>query len=83
MNSLQLTNDEMHALNFYFWDSALPDFVKSNEDDLYYGYKIGDRMFDLNLYQVSPTEKITCRVNLCEEKNGEWHTTRVHCFLDV
>lgn len=84
MSDLKLTDTEYSELRNFFFKEALPDFILSNEDDLYYGYQVGDRMFDLNLYQINATEKIICRVNLCElAKDGEWHTTPTSCYLQI
>lgn len=82
MSDLKLTDKEYSELQNYFLKEALPDFIVSDEDDLYYGYQVGDRMFDLNLYRINPTEKITCRVNLCGlAEDGEWYTNPASCFL--
>ena len=66
---LVLSDYERRDLIAHYKTDSLPDFLSDNEDDLWYGYQIGDRMFDLNVWRDDLTEKIICR-----DLDRDWET---------
>ena len=73
-NDLQLTDYERKDLIAFYETDALPDFIANNEEDAWYGYQIGDRMFDLNAWADEDTGKFVCVVYDCIWVNDNWQT---------
>ncbi len=82
---LYLTDDERKQLIEHYETDALPDFIANYEEDAWYGYQIGDRMFDLNIWNDTDyggTGDIQCDVYLCEPTDDDnWTTTMLSCKL--
>jgi hypothetical protein len=78
MQTLQLNDYERRDLIAHYETDALPDFITyftgDKEHDAWYGYQIGDRMFDLNVWLDDTTGKVSCAVYECYWMDGNWHT---------
>ena len=79
---LVLSDDERQELVQYYTDECLPHYQSDNEEDLWYGYQIGDKMFDLNVWTDDLTEKIVCTVYECDwdGKQNNWLTNCRHSW---
>jgi hypothetical protein len=77
---LVLSNDELNRLMAYYYDKCLPEYRADNEDDMWYGYQIGDRMFDLNVWTDDMTDELTCVVYECDWINDNWQTNCRHSW---
>ena len=82
---LVLSDYELEALIDYYETEALPDYQSCNDDDMWYGCQIGDRMFDLNIWEdidYGGKNGIQCAVHLCEPtEDDNWTTTFISCPL--
>ena len=83
--TLHLTKQERKDLIAYYETDALPNFIACNEDDVWYGYQVGDKMFDLNVWDdeyYGGKSGVHCTVYLCEPTHdNNWTTTLVSCPL--
>jgi len=81
---LVLSDYERRDLIAHYETDSLPDYLSCNEDDMWYGYQIGDRMFDLNVWTdyggISDKEKIVCTVYECDWINDNWQTNCRHSW---
>lgn len=81
MNDLELTEDERKQLITDFETNAFPDFIEDDHEDAWYGYQVGDKMFDLNLW-LDDDDCVQCCVHLCQPTgDGNWSTTHISCPL--
>ncbi len=82
---LYLTDDERKQLIEHYETDALPDFIANYEEDAWYGYQIGDRMFDINIWSdtyYGDSDSVKCYVHLCAPtEDDNWTTTLVSCPL--
>jgi len=89
MTDLQLTDYERRDLIAHYETDALPDFITyftgDKEHDAWYRYQIGDRMFDLNLWDDTDyggKNGVQCAVHLCAPtEDDNWTTTMQSCPL--
>ena len=83
--TLYLTDDERKQLIEHYETDALPDFIANHEEDAWYGYQVGDKMFDLNLWDdtlYGGKDGVQCCVHLCAPtEDDNWTTTLVSCSL--
>ena len=83
---LVLSDYELEALIDYYETEALPDYQSCNDDDMWYGCQIGERMFDLNVWAdyggIPDKEKIVCTVYECDwdGKQNNWKTNCRHSW---
>ena len=81
---LVLSDYERRDLIAHYETDSLPDYLSCNEDDMWYGYQIGDRMFDLNVWTdyggIPDKEKIVCTVYECDWVNDNWQTNCRHSW---
>ena len=88
--NLVLSDYERRDLIAHYETDALPDFITyftgDKEHDAWYGYQIGDRMFDLNVWTdyggIPDKEKIVCTVYECDwdGKQNNWNTNCRHSW---
>ena len=71
---LILSDYERRALIAHYETESLLEFHKEKEDDLWYGYQIGDRMFDLNIWVDDLTGDVVCTVYECDWVKDNWQT---------
>ena len=76
---LVLSASERKALIEYYETEALPDFPDGVEE-MWHGIKIGDRMFDLNVWRDEDTDKIVCTTYECDWINDNWQTNCRHSW---
>ena len=79
---LVLSDYERRDLIAHYETDALPDYQSCNDDDMWYGYQIGDRMFDLNVWTDDLTEEIVCTVYECDwdGTQNNWKTNCRHSW---
>mgnify|MGYP003140237205 FL=1 len=77
---LVLSNYERRDLIAHYEIYSLPDYQASGEEDMWYGYQIGDRMFDLNIWTDDMTGDIVCAVYECDWINDNWQTNCRHSW---
>ena len=80
-DKLKLLDYEIGYLKACLHHLALPDYMKEAETDLWYGYQVGDRMFDLSIYGgkgCDDFEHICCVVYECYWEDDNWHTDCVN-----
>ena len=79
---LVLSDYERRDLIAHYETDSLPDYLSCNDDDMWYGYQIGDRMFDLNVWTDDLTEKIVCTVYECDwdGTQNNWQTNCRHSW---
>jgi len=81
---LVLSDYERRDLIAHYETDSLPDYLSCNDDDMWYGYQIGDRMFDLNVWtdygDIPDKEKIVCTVYECDWINDNWQTNCRHSW---
>jgi len=77
---LVLSDYERRDLIAHYETDSLPDYLSYDEDDLWYGYQIGDRMFDLNVWCDDLTQKIVCTVYECDWIDDNWQTNCRHSW---
>jgi len=79
---LVLSDYERRDLIAHYETDALPDFLSDKEDDLWYGYQIGDRMFDLNVWHDEDRDTIVCDVYECDwdGTQNNWQTNCRHSW---
>ena len=69
---LVLSDYERRDLIAHYETDALPDYQSCNDDDMWYGYQIGGRMFDLNVFKDYITENIVCVIYECDWIRGRY-----------
>ena len=77
---LVLSNYERRDLIAHYEIYSLPAYQASGEEDMWYGYQIGDRMFDLNIWTDDMTGDIVCTVYECDWINDNWTTNCRHSW---
>ena len=79
---LVLSDYERRDLIAHYETDALPDYQSCSDDDMWYGYQIGDRMFDLNIWTDDLTEEIVCTVYECDwdGTQNNWKTNCRHSW---
>jgi hypothetical protein len=77
---LVLSDDERRELTYYYYGTCLPEYLGNEEEDLWYGLEIGDRMFDLNVWLDDLTEEIVCTVYECDWVRDNWQTNCRHSW---
>ena len=83
---LVLSDYERRDLIAYYETDALPNYNIWGDGDMWYGYQIGDRMFDLNVWTdyggIPDKEKIVCTVYECDwdGKQNNWKTNCRHSW---
>jgi len=83
---LVLSDYERRDLIAHYETDALVDYQSCDDDDMWYGYQIGDRMFDLNVWTdyggIPDKEKIVCTVYECDwdGKQNNWKTNCRHSW---
>jgi len=77
---LVLSDYERRDLIAHYKTDSLPDYNTSSEEDMWYGYQIGDRMFDLNIWTDDMTGDIVCAVYECDWLNDNWTTNLRHSW---
>ena len=77
---LVLSDYERKALIAHYETEALLDHQSSGEDDTWYGYRIGDRMFDINIWTDDMTNEISCAVYECDWIDDIWQTNCRHSW---
>lgn len=84
---LVLSDDIRRELTDYYHATCLPEYLDdirlgTTDDDMWYGYQIGDRMFDLNVWTdyggISDKEKIVCTVYECDW-DGTQNNWKTNC----
>ena len=77
---LVLSDYERRDLIAHYETDSLPDYMACDEEDMWYGYQIGDRMFDLNVWTDDLTDEIVCTVYECDWINDNWQTNCRHSW---
>ena len=77
---LVLSDYERRDLIAHYETDSLPDYLSCNDDDMWYGYQIGDRMFDLNVWHDEDTNNTVCTVYECDWINDNWTTSLRHSW---
>jgi hypothetical protein len=77
---LVLSDYERRDLIAHYETDSLPDYLSCNDDDMWYGYQIGDRMFDLNVWHDEDTDNTVCTVYECDWINDNWTTSLRHSW---
>ena len=77
---LVLSDYERRDLIAHYETDSLPDYLSCDEEDMWYGYQIGDRMFDLNIWTDDMTGDIFCAVYECDWINDYWKTNCRHSW---
>ena len=77
---LVLSDDERRKLNTYFIETCLPEYLNDEEEDTWYGYRIGDRMFDINIWTDDMTNEVSCVVYECDWIDDIWQTNCRHSW---
>ena len=77
---LVLSDDERRKLNIYFIETCLLEYLKDEEDDLWYGLQIDNRMFDLNIWWDEDDNEIVCTVYECDWIDDKWQTNCRHSW---
>jgi len=77
---LVLSDYERRDLIAHYETDSLPDYLSHDEDDLWYGYQIGDRMFDLNVWHDEDRDRIVCTVYECDWIGDNWQTNCRHSW---
>jgi len=77
---LVLSDDERRKLNIYFIETCLPEYLNDEEDDLWYGLQIDNRMFDLNIWHDEDENEIVCTVYECDWIDDNWQTNCRHSW---
>ena len=78
---LILSDHERKALVAYYETDSLPEFHKEEEEDLWYGIQIGDRMFDLNVWADDITGDVVCTVYECDWISDNWQTNTKRSWI--
>ena len=82
---LVLSDYERRDLIAHYETDALPDFITyftgDKEHDAWYGYQIGDRMFDMNVWHDEDRDKIVCTVYECDWIGDNWQTNCRHSWI--
>jgi hypothetical protein len=77
---LVLSDYERSMLTAHYRAGFLQEFMEDKEDDQWYGYQIGDRMFDFNIWRDDITQEIVCTVYECDWINDNWQTNCRHSW---
>ena len=79
---LVLSDYELEALIAHYETDVLPDFNIWGDGDMWYGYQIGDRMFDMNVWHDEDRDTIVCTVYECDwdGTQNNWKTNCRHSW---
>ena len=80
MTELILSDYERRMILAHYRAGFLQEFMEDEEDDMWYGYQIGDRMFDFNIWRDDLTQEIVCTVYECDWINDNWQTDCHHSW---
>lgn len=81
-NELQLAPHELDILSKVA-DEELLVFLSTGEEDMWSGYQIDDRMFDLNIFgdDFCPEGYVACVIYECDKTDDDnWTTNTSKCY---
>lgn len=69
-----LSQFETQELRKFYEEEALPEFIKHNEEDAWYGIMVGHEMFDINIWRDDMSGNVSAVVYPCVEVGDNWET---------